>query len=425
MLSNGVRADRGDIFMSRRVVITGMGTVNPLGNSVEESWSRVKEGACGIDRITQFDTTDFSVKLAGEVKDLDVEEILGKKEARRMDRFTQLAMVAAKEAVENSGLDFEKEDTSRCGVIVSSGIGGLTTTEQEHAKGMEKGYGRISPFFIPMVISNMAAGQIAIAYGLHGMCTCVVTACASSNNAIGDAFHHIRDGYSDIMLCGGSESCINELGIAGFTALKALNTTEDASRASIPFDKERNGFVMGEGAGVLVLEEYEHAVKRGAKIYCEVAGYGATCDANHVTAPLADGSMAAACMTNAMKDAGINPEQIDYINAHGTSTSLNDKGETNAIKLAFGEHAYKLMVSSTKSMTGHMLGASGAVEAIITTLSVHNDIVPATINYREKDENCDLDIVPNEARHTQVKYAMSNSLGFGGHNATIVLRKEA
>ena len=423
MLSNGVRADRGDIFMSRRVVITGMGTVNPLGNSVEESWSRVKEGACGIDRITQFDTTDFSVKLAGEVKDLDVEEILGKKEARRMDRFTQLAMVAAKEAVENSGLDFEKEDTSRCGVIVSSGIGGLTTTEQEHAKGMEKGYGRISPFFIPMVISNMAAGQIAIAYGLHGMCTCVVTACASSNNAIGDAFHHIRDGYSDIMLCGGSESCINELGIAGFTALKALNTTEDASRASIPFDKERNGFVMGEGAGILVLEEYEHAVARGAVIYGEIAGYGSNCDAYHITAPNPEGIYGAECMKLALADAGMSAEAIDYINAHGTSTHLNDSGETKAIKLAFGEHAKNLMVSSTKSMTGHLLGGAGAVEAIFTTLAVYHDFAPATINYKVPDEECDLDIVPNMGRNATIRAATSNALGFGGHNASVLIKK--
>ena len=313
----------------------------------------------------------------------------------------------------------------RCGVIISSGIGGLTTIQKECLRGEEKGYDRVSPHFIPMSISNMAAGHVAIKFGLHGMCTAVVTACAGGTNAVGDAFRQIRDGYQEVILCGGAEASITPFGIGGFTSMRALSTSADPARASIPFDKERNGFVMGEGAGVLVLEEYEHAVKRGAKIYCEVAGYGATCDANHVTAPLADGSMAAACMTNAMKDAGIKPEQIDYINAHGTSTSLNDKGETNAIKLAFGEHAYKLMVSSTKSMTGHMLGASGAVEAVITALSVQNDIVPATINYKVADENCDLDIVPNTARNTKVQYAMSNSLGFGGHNATIILKKEA
>lgn len=409
--------------MGRRVVITGMGTVNPLGNSVAQSWEQVKQGACGIDRITHFDTTDFTVKLAGEVRDLDVDEILGKKEARRMDRFTQLAMVAAKEAVENSGLDFETEDTSRCGVIVSSGIGGLTTITEEHAKGMEKGYGRISPFFIPMVISNMAAGQIAIAYGLHGMCTCVVTACASSNNAIGDAFHHIRDGYSDVMLCGGSESCINELGIAGFAALKALNTTEDVTRASIPFDKERNGFVMGEGAGILVLEEYEHAVARGAVIYGEIAGYGSNCDAYHITAPNPEGIGGADCMKMALSDANMSPEDIDYINAHGTSTHLNDSGETKAIKLAFGEHAKKLMVSSTKSMTGHLLGGAGAVEAIFTTLAIYHGFVPATVNYQVPDEECDLDIVPNTGRECEVRAAISNALGFGGHNATILIKK--
>lgn len=407
----------------RRVVITGMGTVNPLGNSVEESWKNVKAGACGIGRITQFDTTDFSVKLAGEVKDLDVEEILGKKEAKRMDRFTQLSMVAAKEAVENSGLDFTKENTNRCGVIVSSGIGGLTTIQNEHAKGMEKGYGRISPFFIPMVISNMAAGQIAIAHGLHGMCSCVVTACASSNNAIGDAFHHIRDGYADVMLAGGGESCINELGVGGFAALKALNTTEDPNRASIPFDKERNGFVMGEGAGVLVLEEYEHAKKRGATIYGEIAGYGSNCDAYHITAPNPEGTGGAACMKLALEDASMKPEDIDYINAHGTSTHLNDSGETKAIKLAFGDHAKNLMVSSTKSMTGHLLGGAGAVEAIFTCLALYHDFVPATIHYQVPDEECDLDIVPNEGRNCTIRAAISNALGFGGHNASILLKK--
>ncbi|MGN1187189.1 MAG: beta-ketoacyl-ACP synthase II [Lachnospiraceae bacterium] len=409
----------------RRVVVTGLGAVTPIGNNVKDMWEAVKEGRCGIDRITHYDTTGRAVTLAAEVKNFDAEAVIDKSEIRKMDDYTIYAVSAAIEAVKDSEINFSEEDTMRCGVIISSGIGGLTTIQKECLRGEEKGYDRVSPHFIPMSISNMAAGHVAIKFGLHGMCTAVVTACAGGTNAVGDAFRQIRDGYQDVILCGGAEASITPFGIGGFTSMRALSTSTDPARASIPFDKERNGFVMGEGAGVLVLEEYEHAVKRGAKIYCEVAGYGATCDANHVTAPLADGSMAAACMTNAMKDAGIKPEQVDYINAHGTSTSLNDKGETNAIKLAFGEHAYKLMVSSTKSMTGHMLGASGAVEAIITALSVHNDIVPATINYREKDENCDLDIVPNEARRTQVKYAMSNSLGFGGHNATIVLRKEA
>jgi 3-oxoacyl-[acyl-carrier-protein] synthase II len=400
-----------------------MGTVNPIGNSVQESWENAKAGVCGIGPITKFDTTDFAVKLAGEVKNLDVEEILGKKEAKRMDRFTQLAMIAAKEAVSDSGLEFDKEDTTRCGCIVASGIGGLSTIETEHSKGLEKGFGRVSPFFIPMCISNMAAGQIAIAYGLHGMCTCVVTACASSNNAIGDAFRHIRDGYADIMVSGGAEGCITELGIGGFASMKALNTTDDVTRASIPFDKERAGFVMGEGAGILVLEEYEHAIARGAKIYGEVAGYGANCDAYHITAPNPEGTGGAACMKLALADAGMQPEDIDYINAHGTSTHLNDSGETKAIRTAFGEWANHLMVSSTKSMTGHLLGGAGAVEAIFTTLAVQNDFVPATINYRVPDEECDLDIVPNEGRNTTVRAAVSNALGFGGHNASIVIRK--
>lgn len=407
----------------RRVVVTGLGAITPIGNSVSQMWESVKAGKCGIDKITLFDTTDRKVTLAGEVKNYVPEAFLDKREARKMDRYVQFAMAAANEAMKDAGLDMEKEDTSRCGCIVSSGIGGLGTIEAEDKKGMEKGYDRVSPHFIPMVISNMAAGNIAIAYGFHGMCTCPVTACASGTNAIGDAFRQIRDGYADVMICGGSEASITPLGIGGFTSLKALSQAEDPKRASIPFDKERNGFVMGEGAGVLILEEYEHAVNRGAKIYCEVAGYGANCDAHHITAPLEDGSMAAKCMQMAMKDAGVLPENIDYINAHGTSTPLNDKGETKAVKLAFGEHAEHVMMSSTKSMTGHLLGASGAVEGIITALSVQNDFVPATIGYQVPDENCDLDIVANEGRNMSVNYAMSNSLGFGGHNATVIFKK--
>lgn len=409
--------------MKRRVVITGMGTVNPIGNSVKEAWESVKNNKCGIAPITEFDTTNFSVKLAGEVKGYDADAILGKKECKRMDRYTQLALGASIEAVEDSGIDFEKEDTARCGVIVSSGIGGLRTIEEEHTKGIQKGFNRISPFFIPMAISNIAAGQIAIRYGLHGMCTCVVTACASGNNAIGDAFRHIRDGYAEVMICGGSEGCVSELGIGGFASLKALNTTEDVTRASIPFDKERNGFVMGEGAGILVLEELEHARKRGAKIYAELAGYGANCDAYHITAPNPEGTWGAECMKLAIEDAGMKPEDIDYINAHGTSTHLNDSGETKAIKKAFGDYAYKLMVSSTKSMTGHMLGGAGAVEAVFTTMAVSDDFVPATLNYKVPDEECDLDIVPNEGRNAKVRAAVSNTLGFGGHNASILIRK--
>lgn len=407
----------------RRVVVTGLGAITPIGNNVEQFWTSLQEGKCGVDKITAYDTEGRKVKLACEVKNYQADQVLDKREARRMDRFTQFALVAAKEAFADSGLSLEAEDASRMGVIVSSGIGGLKTIEDEDQKGLQKGYDRVSPFFIPMSISNMAAGTVAIALGLKGMCTSVVTACASGTNAIGDGFRHIKHGYADVMLCGGSEASITPLSIGGFTSMQALNTTEDKNRASIPFDKERSGFVMGEGAGVLVLEEYEHAIKRGAKIYCEVVGYGANCDAHHMTAPLEDGSGAAACMELALQEAGIDKEQVQYINAHGTSTPLNDKGETKAIKKVFKEHAYQLMVSSTKSMTGHLLGASGAIEGIVTALAINNDFVPATINYRNKDEECDLDIVPNEGRRTVVNYAMSNSLGFGGHNATIVMKK--
>ena len=409
--------------MKRRVVITGMGTINPLGNSVADAWKNVRANACGIGPITSFDTTDFPVKLAGEVKDFTPDDTIGKKEAKRMARFTQLAVAAAVEAVDDSGIDFEKEDTNRCGVLVSSGIGGLPTIEEEHKRGMEKGFNRVSPFFIPMAISNMSAGQIAIRFGLHGMCSCVVTACAGGNNAIGDAFRHVRDGYADVMVCGGSESCISELGVGGFASLKALNTTDDVTRASIPFDKERDGFVIAEGAGILVIEELEHALVRGAKIYAEIGGYGANCDAYHVTAPDPEGNGGADCMKLAIMDADMKPEDIDYVNAHGTSTHMNDSCETKAIKKAFGTWADKLMVSSTKSMTGHMLGGAGAVEAIFTALAVKEDFVPATVNYKVPDEECDLDVVPNEGRNARVRAAVSNTLGFGGHNATILIKK--
>lgn len=407
----------------RRVVVTGLGAITPIGNNVNEMWDSVLNSKCGIDKITHYDTEGKKVTVAGEVKNFDPLSVLDKSEVRKMDDFVIYALTAAKEAVEDSKLELDKEDLMRCGVMVSSGIGGLTTIQKECTRGLEKSFDRVSPHFVPMSITNIAAGQIAIHYGLHGMCSCVVTACASATNSIGDAFRQIRDGYQDVMLAGGAEACITPFGIGGFTSLKALSTATDPNRASIPFDKERGGFVMGEGAGILVLEEYEHAKKRGAKIYCEMIGYGATCDAHHVTAPLEDGSMAAECMKQAVNDAKISLNDIDYINAHGTSTHLNDKGETNAIKLAFGDHAKELMVSSTKSMTGHLLGASGAVEAIITALTVNNNVVPATVNYQVPDEECDLDIVPNEARHTEVNYAMSNSLGFGGHNATIVMKK--
>ncbi len=407
----------------RRVVITGMGTINPLGHNLKDTWEAVKQGKCGIAPITLFDTSERKVSLAGEVKDFNPEEYLDKRETRKMDRFTQFALVAAKEAFADAAFDLEKVDQNRFGVIVSSGVGGMQTFQDECLKGEAKGYDRVSPHFIPMMIANLAAGRIAIEYGLHGMCNCVVTACAGATNAIGDAFRHIRDGYADAMVTGGAEASITPLGLGGFTTLQALNRTTDPMRASIPFDKERAGFVMGEGAGILILEEYEHAVARGAKIYCEIIGYGANCDAYHVTAPLEDGSVAAECLKLALKDGGVAAEDINYINAHGTSTHLNDKGETKAIRAAFGAYADKLMVSSTKSMTGHLLGASGAVEGIITAMSICDDFVPATINYREPDPECDLDIVPNEGRHVTVNYAMSNSLGFGGHNATILLKK--
>ena len=407
----------------RRVVITGMGTVNPLANSVEATWDAVKAGKCGIGPITRFDATDFKVKLAGEVKNFDAAEVLEPKEAKRMDVYCQYACAAAKEAMADSGLEMEKENADRVGCIVSSGIGGLSTIAEEHTKGETKGYNRISPFFIPMAISNMAAGQIAIMFGLKGICTSVVTACASSNNAIGDSFHRIRDGYEDVMVCGGAEGVVMPLAIGGFQSMKALCTSEDPNRASIPFDKERHGFVLGEGAGVLVIEELEHAKARGAKIYAEIVGYGTNCDAYHITAPNPEGEGGAKCMTLAVKDAGLEMSDVDYINAHGTSTSLNDAGETLAIKKAFGDHAYKLMVSSTKSMTGHLLGAAGAVEAIITTLALKNSFVPATINYQVPDEACDLDIVPNEGRNVAINVALSNALGFGGHNASLVFKK--
>ena len=407
----------------RRVVITGMGTVNPIGNSVAESWQAAKDGKCGIGPITRYDCSNMRVKLAGEVKDLDIDGILGKREAKKMDRFTQFALIAAQQAVDDSGLDREREDLSRCGVICSSGIGGFETVGGAFLRGESRGYDSVSPFMIPMIISNMAAGQIAIRFGFQGMCTCVVTACAGGTNAVGDAFRHIRDGYGDVMLCGGAEAAITPLAMGGFTAMKALCESTDPARASIPFDAERSGFVMGEGAGMLVLEEYEHAKARGAKIYAEVAGYGANCDAHHITAPAPGGAGGAACMAQALADAGMKPEEVGYINAHGTSTHMNDACETAAIHTTIGDHAAHLAVSSTQSMTGHLLGAAGAVEAIFTAMALVEGYLPATIGYQVPDPACDLDIVPNQGRKADIKAALSNSLGFGGHNACIVLKK--
>ena len=406
----------------RRVVITGLGTVNPLGNNVADSWAAARAGKCGIGPITQFDTTDFKCKLAGEVKGFDPETVVDKKEVRKMARFTLLALGAAAEAIADSGLDTEAEGKN-IGVILSSGIGGLPTIEEQHARGEEKGMEKVSPYFVPMAIANMAAAQVAIRFGLKGMCTCPVTACAGGTNAVGDAFHYIRDGYAEVMLCGGTEASITPMSIGGFTSMKALTQTEDPDRASIPFDAERSGFVMGEGAGVLLLEELSHAQARGAKIYAEIVGYGATCDAHHITAPLADGSGGAKAMAMALTDGGVSPEQVGYINAHGTSTHLNDAGETAAVKTVFGPHAYQLAMSSTKSMTGHMLGAAGAVEAIFTALALRDGFLPATIHYQVPDPACDLDVVPNTGRTADVQYAMSNSLGFGGHNGSLLLKK--
>ncbi len=407
----------------RRVVITGMGTVNPVGNTVAESWAAVKAGACGIGAITWYDTSSMKVKLAGEVKGLEPAALLGRREAKKMDRFTQLALIAAGECMDNAGLNREKVDLSRCGVIFSSGIGGFESVGDAYQRGIERGFDTVSPFMIPMIISNMAAGHMAIRFGFQGMCSCVVTACAGGTNAVGDAFRHIRDGYAEVMLCGGAEAAVTPLAMGGFTAMKALYEGQDPLRASIPFDAERSGFVMGEGAGALLLEELGHAQARGASIYAEITGYGANCDAHHITAPAPGGAGGAACMSLALADAGTAPETVDYINAHGTSTPLNDSSETAAIHTVFGEHAKKLMVSSTKSMTGHLLGAAGAVEAIFTALALKEGFVPATIGYQLPDPECDLDVVPNQGRQAEIKTALSNSLGFGGHNAAIVLKK--
>ncbi len=409
--------------MKRRVVVTGMGAISPIGKTAEEMWKNAADGVCGIDFIKGFDTENHLVKVAGEVKDYNPLDYMERMKARRTAKFAQFALIAAEEAVKMSGLNIGNENPYRCGVNVSSGIGGLPTIESEHYKGIKMGFDKVSPLFVPMSIVNMASGLIAIEQGFKGSCTCIVTACASGTNAIGEAYRQIKDGYADVFLTGGAESCISEFGIGGFTSMKALSTSENPERASIPFDKERSGFVMGEGAGVLLMEEYEHAVKRGAKIIAEIAGYGADCDANHMTAPLEDGSGAAECMKMAMEDAEITPEQIGYINAHGTSTKMNDMCETKAVKTAFGKHAYELMMSSTKSMTGHLLGASGGVEAVLTVFALRNQFAPPTIGYKESDENCDLDIVANKGKEMNTEYAMSNSLGFGGHNASLVFRR--
>lgn len=401
-----------------------MGIVSPLGNTVEEFWNNIKANKLGFSYINDITSENFDVKIAATVNDFSPEKRLDKKEAKRMDRFTQFAVTAALEAIDDAGTKFEDIDPFRAGVIAGVGIGGLNLTNQEHSKYLEKGPDRISVFFIPMMIGNMAAGTISMKTGFKGANFCTTTACASSTHAIGEAFRKIKDGYLDVCIAGGAEACVSEFALGGFNNMKALTRSDDLTRCSIPFDKERNGFVLGEGSGMLVLEELEHAKARGAKIYAEIAGYGATGDAYHMTSPSPTGEAAAAGMKLAYEEAGLKPEDIDYINAHGTSTGLNDKYETTAIKLALGvEAARKVAINSTKSMTGHLLGAAGSVEAIVTALSCHEDFIHATVGYKVPDPECDLDYCVEGNRNTTVNAALTNSLGFGGHNATLCLKK--
>lgn len=407
----------------RRVVVTGMGAITPIGNSVDEFWQGIKAGKVGIDEITKFDTTDYSVKLAAEVKDFVAKERMEFKAAKRMSPFSQYAVCAAKEALEQSGLDLTKEDPYKVGVSVGSGIGGIKDMEEENKKLLERGPGRIKPLLVPMMITNMAAGNVAIAFGAKGKCINVVTACATGTHSIGEAYRSIQCGEADVMIAGGTESSITPLGVAGFTSLTALTKTTDKTQASIPFDKKRSGFVMGEGAGIVVLEELEHALDRGANILAEVVGYGATCDAYHITSPAEDGSGAAKAMELAIKEAGAKPEDVDYINAHGTSTHHNDLFETRAIKLALKEAAKNVKVNSTKSMIGHLLGAAGGVEFITCVKSINEGYIHQTVGLTEPDEELDLDYVMGQGVETNVDLALSNSLGFGGHNATLAVRK--
>jgi len=409
--------------MKRRVVITGMGVVSPIGNDCDTFWNSILNEQCGIDEIKAFNTDEYKVKLAAEVKDLNEDLYFTKRELQFNDRFTVFARIASKQALVDSKLDLELINKKKFGVIIGSGIGGLASLENACNSLKERGPSRISPYFIPMTLINLAAGQVAIDSSAQGLCSSVVTACAAGTNAIGEAFHKIRDGYQDVMLAGGSEAAITPLGIAGFMVMRALHSGNDKNYASIPFDENRSGFVMGEGSGIIVLEELDLALARKAKIYAEIIGYGSSCDAHHITAPVEDGSGAAYAMEEAIRDASINKEAIDYINAHGTSTPLNDKTETKAVKLAFGDHSNKLAMSSTKSYTGHLLGASGAVEAIICVKALQDGFIPATINTKIQDPLCDLDVVLEKGRYQSIKTVMSNSLGFGGHNASIILRK--
>lgn len=407
----------------RRVVVTGIGAVTPLGNDAETTWNNIIEGVSGIGPVTRLNADDFPAKVAAEVKEFNVENFIDKKDARKMDRFTHYAVAASLMAVKDSGLEINDENAPRVGVWIGSGIGGMETFEQQHETFMNRGYRRVSPFFVPMMIPDMATGQVSITLGARGFNSCTVTACATGTNSIGDAFKVIQRGDADVMVSGGAEAPITKMSFAGFCANTALSTNHDPQKASRPFDKNRDGFVMGEGAGIVVLEELEHALARGAKIYAEIVGYGATGDAYHITAPAPEGEGGARAMKMALDDGGLAPEEVGYINAHGTSTEYNDKFETMAIKAVFGEHAYNLAVSSTKSMTGHLLGAAGGIEAIFTVLALKEGILPPTINLETPDSECDLDYVPNEARKQQVNAAISNSLGFGGHNATIAFRK--
>ncbi|SES66758.1 3-oxoacyl-[acyl-carrier-protein] synthase II [Natronincola peptidivorans] len=410
--------------MKRRVVVTGLGCVTPIGTGKDEFWKGLTSGVSGIDLITKFDTSDYPTKIAAEVKDFNPEVYIDKKEARKMDKFTQFAIAASQLAINDAKLNVEEIETERFGVILGSGIGGIETFEEQNQRLIDKGAKRVSPFFIPMMITNIGSGHVSMFFNAKGPNSTVVTACASSTNAVGEAFRVIERGDADIMITGGTEASITPLAIAGFASMKAMSTfNEDPKKASRPFDLNRDGFVMGEGAGMLILEDLEHAVNRGARIYGEIVGYGMSADAYHITAPDPEGKGASRAMENALNDAEITYKDIDYINAHGTSTPYNDKFETMAIKKVFKEHAKELCVSSTKSMTGHLLGAAGGVEGIACVLAIYNNIVPPTINYETPDEACDLDYVPNEAREKIVNYALSNSFGFGGHNATIVFKK--
>jgi len=408
---------------SRRVVITGVGAISPLGNDANTLWENILKGNSGIDTITKVNKDDFPVHVAAEVKDFDAKEYMDKKEARRMDYFTQYAVAASKMAVEDAKLEINEDNAERVGVWIGCGIGGMDTYEDQLRKFIDKGYRRVSPFFVPMLIPDMAAGQVSIQLGAKGINSCTVTACASGTNSIGDAFKAVQRGDVDYIITGGTEAPITNMAFAGFSSMKALSFNEDPKTASRPFDKNRDGFVMGEGAGILVLESLDSALDRGADIYAEIVGYGSTGDAYHITAPANEGEGGARAMKLAIDDAGIKPSEVDYINAHGTSTELNDKYETMAIKSVFGDHAYSLAVSSTKSMTGHLLGAAGGIEGLISVRAIKDGIIPATINYAEADPECDLDYVPNESRKQEINYVLSNSLGFGGHNATLVFKK--